>query len=229
MGGQAPDRLGRLEVLGAWLGLWTPPRDAVVPPVPWKAIVIGAVVLVVIVGAAAAVFLPGVADDRQAAREREQRAAAERHAATLASADREQRPRRGRARADPGDGASAARRTAARRALMASAESRIGVDAHARTDRRIRGVDCEPFPRRLDDADPAAELGRAAAAYNCVAVTARFESGASETGKGVIGIPFRLVAHFDRGSFTWCRIVPLGDRDRLAHPLPRACRLATRS
>lgn len=229
MGGQPPDRLGRFEVLGAWLGLWTPPRDAVVPPVPWKAIVIGAVVLVVVVGAAAAIFLPGVADDRQAAREREQRAAAERHAATLASADREQRPRRGSGQADLGAGAAAARRIATRHALLASAKSRIGVDAHARTKRRIRGVDCEPFPRRLDGADPAAELAHAAAAYNCVAVTARFESGASETGKGVIGIPFRLVAHFDSGRFTWCRIVPLGDRDRLAHPLPRACRLASPS
>jgi hypothetical protein len=110
--------------------------------------------------------------------------------------------------------------------LLASAQSRIGVDAHARTGRRIRGVDCEPFPRRLDDADPGEDLSRPAAAYSCVAVTARFESGASEAGKGIIGVPFRLVAHFARGSFTWCRIVPLGDRDRLAHPLPRACRLA---
>ena len=31
-------RLGRLEVLGAWLGVWTPPRGAVVPPVPWRPI-----------------------------------------------------------------------------------------------------------------------------------------------------------------------------------------------
>ena len=153
MGGQPPDRLGRLEVLGAWLGLWTPPRDAVVPPVPWKRIVIGAVVLLVVVGAAAAVFLPGVADDRQAAREREQRAAAARHAATLASADREQRPRRGRGQADPGDRAAAERRTAARRALLASAESRIGVDAHARTGtahprRRLRAVPAQARRRR---------------------------------------------------------------------------------
>ena len=44
----------------------------------------------------------------------------------------------------------------------------------------------------------ARSCARRAAAYNCVAVTARFESGASKTGKGVIGIPFRLVAHFEQ-------------------------------
>jgi hypothetical protein len=41
----------------------------------------------------------------------------------------------------------------------------------------------------------------------------------------VIGIPFRLVADFDRGRYAFCRVVPLSDRDRLAHPLPDACRL----
>jgi hypothetical protein len=225
-GAQPPDRLGRLEVLGAWLGLWTPPRDAVVPPVPWRRIAVGTVALVVVAGAAAAIFLPGVAHDRRAARERDQRAAAERYAATLASADREQRPRQGRGRADPGDAATAGSRTAARSALLASAESLISLDAGDRTSRRIRGVDCEPFPRTLGHTNPAADLSRAAAAYDCVAVTARFDRG-SGAGKGIIGIPFRLIAHFDRGRFAWCRIVPLADRDRLSHPLPRACRLAS--
>ena len=228
MGGEAPERLGRLEVLGAWLGIWTPPRDAVVPPVPWRAIVVGSVAIVVVVGAAAAVFLPGIVEDRQAADRREQRAAAERYAATLASADREQRARAGRGQADPGEGAAEGRRTAARSALLASAETLIGRDARARTGRRIRGVDCEPFPRTLDKTPPAADLSRAAAAYNCVAVTARFDQGSAEAGQGIIGIPFRLVARFAGGSFAWCRIVPLADRDRLSHPLPRACRLTSR-
>src|SRR3712207_7944463 len=29
-------RLSRWEVLGAWLRLWTPPREVEVPPVPWR-------------------------------------------------------------------------------------------------------------------------------------------------------------------------------------------------
>src|SRR4051812_20957085 len=34
-------KLGRWETLGAWLHVWTPHRDAEVPPVPWRTITIG--------------------------------------------------------------------------------------------------------------------------------------------------------------------------------------------
>jgi hypothetical protein len=157
------------------------------------------------------------------ARQREDRAEAARRAASLALVDREQRPRRGRGRRDPSaDGP--ARRAQARTALVSEAQSAIAHDADARSSRRIRGVDCEPFPRVLDGPSPTKDLSRAAAAYGCVAVTARFDSSATSQG-GVIGVPFRLVVHFDSGRYAWCRIVPLSDRDRLSHPLPEACRL----
>jgi len=222
------DRLGPLEVVGAWLGLWTPPRDAVVPPVPWRAIVPAAVVLLAALAAAAVFVLPGVADDREAARLAQQRAEAERRADFLASVDREQRPRRGRGRPDPGRGAPAARRTAARGALMTAAESGIALDARGRSDKPVRGVDCEPFPRSPGRPRPVADLARPAAAFDCVAVTSRFGSRSAPGGRGVIGMPFRLVVHFDRGRFAWCRIVPLSDRDRLSRLLPSACRLRPR-
>jgi hypothetical protein len=225
MGGRRPGGLGRLEILGAWLRIWTPPRDAVVPPVPWRAIVAGAVVLLAAGVAAAALLLPHVADERRQAREREQRAEAQRHAEFLASVDREQRPRGGRGRPDPGAGAAPARRRSARNALLASAKSGISLDARRRTRRRVRGVDCTPFPGSLAATTPTAELSRRAAAYQCVAVSARFGRKALPGGRGIIGTPFRLVLRFPTGRYAWCRIVPLGDRDRLSHPLPPACRL----
>jgi hypothetical protein len=40
---RGPTELGPLQVVGAWLGLWTPPRDAVVPPVPWRRLLLGIV------------------------------------------------------------------------------------------------------------------------------------------------------------------------------------------
>jgi hypothetical protein len=204
----------RIEILGAWLGLWTPPRGEAVPPVPWRAIAIAAVALVAALGTAAALVLPGVGANRHAAREREQRADAARHAAFLASVDREQRPRVGHGRP--------ARSVPARRALLAAASSGIERDARHRTPKRILGVECEPFPRTVGGTDPVTDLSRAAAAFDCVAVTARLPGG------GIIGISFRLVARFDRGRYAWCRIIPLGDEDRLTHPLPEACRLRAR-
>lgn len=185
----------------------------------------GGALLAALLGVAATLVLPRLAEDRERAHEREQRAEARRHAAFLASVDREQRPRRGRGEPDPGAGTAAPRRTRARMTLVGSAQSRIAVDARRRTRRRIRGVDCEPFPETIREVAPAADLARPAAAYGCVAVTARFGNGARRGPAGVIGIPFRLIVDFERGRFAWCRIVPLSDRDRLTHPLPRACRL----
>lgn len=206
-----------METLGAWLGVWTPPREAEVPPVPWRKIVIGGAVLVVVLGVAAALIVPRVTDTKEQARERERRAASERRAEFLAMVDREQAPRTGRGPLDRG-------RVRERAALLAAAETAIADDARRRTDREIRGTECEPFPRSLRRADPVEQLSRRAAAYDCVAVTARFRQG-DERREGLIGIPFRLVVRFADGRYAWCRIVPLGDRDRLTHPLPDACRL----
>lgn len=200
-----------MEILGAWLGLWTPPRGEVVPPVPWRAIVAGAVALAVVLGVAAALVLPGVAADRRAARERDERAQAREHAQTLATVEREQRPRVRRG--------APARTVAARRRAMSAASAAIAHDASARTPKRVLGVECERFPRTIGGTDAVDDLTRAAGLYDCTAVTARLPGG------GIIGMGFRLVQHFDRGGYAWCRVVPLGDQDRLSHPLPAACRL----
>jgi hypothetical protein len=207
MGRRAPDRLSRWEVVGAWLRLWTPPREVVVPPVPWRWVAVGGAVLLAAVVAGTVVLL-NAESDRDAAARRAARAAAQRHAAFLESVDRRQAPQRGRGPADPGTGAA---RLPARRQLLRAAEADIAAAAGRRS------VDCAPFPRTLDTTPPVADLARPAATYDCIAVTSRFAAGA-------IGKPFRLVVRFDRGRYAFCRIVPLGDRDRLSHPLPDACR-----
>jgi hypothetical protein len=214
-------RLGRLEVLGAWLGVWTPPREAVVPPVPWRPIAAAAALLAVALLAGAALLVPGILDDRERAGDRAREAAQRRHAQALAAADREQRPRTGRGAVDPGAGAADARRLRARTALLGVAQEALRDDAAARGDGRIKGIDCEPFPRGSAPRPPVEDLAVERARYQCVAVTSRFGEGDQ---RGVIGIPFRLVADFAAGRYAFCRVVPLSDRDRLTHPLPRACR-----
>src|SRR5688572_9993436 len=67
-------KLSRWEVLGAWLRLWTPPRDVDVPPVPWRLVGIGAAVLVVLGVLVVAVGIPEVRDHNRAADERERAA-----------------------------------------------------------------------------------------------------------------------------------------------------------
>ena len=215
-------RLGRLEILGAWLGVWTPPREAAVPPVPWRWIAGGAAALAIALLAAAALLVPGILDDRDRAGDRAREAAQQRHEQALLAADREQRPRTGSGAADPGAGAPAADRTRARAALLAGAHRALRRDAAGRGDGRVRGLDCEPFPRGSAPRPPVGDLTKAEAVYQCIAVTSSFDAGEGE--RGVIGIPFRLVADFAEGRYAFCRVVPLSDRDRLTHPLPAACR-----
>ena len=215
-------RLGRLEVLGAWLRVWTPPRGATVPPVPWRALAVAGALLAAGLIAAAVLLLPGITERRERADDRARAAAQRLHAEALAAADREQQPRTGSGTADPGATAPAERRLRARRALLAEARAALQADAAVRGAGRVRGLDCEPFPRGSAPRPPVRDLGRPAAVYQCVAVTSRFGEGTEQ--EGVIGIPFRLVADFARGRYAFCRIVPLSDRDRLAHPLPAACK-----
>jgi hypothetical protein len=197
---RAADRLGPLQLMSAWLGLWTPPRDVDVPPAPWRALVAGATVLVLAVGVAAALLLPRLAEKRAAQRERESRAAAQRHREFLATVDREQRPRHARGRAEHA-ALPRARRVAARRALLAAAETGILRDARGRAERPIRGVECSPFPRTLDEVLPTADLTRRAATFDCIAVTSRFGSAGGQD--GIIGMPFRLLVDFRRGRYAF--------------------------
>ena len=215
-------RLGRLEVLGAWLGVWTPPRGAAVPPVPWRAIAVAGAVLGVALLVGAALLVPSIVGTRERADERAREAAQRRHAQALETADREQRPRTGRGAIDPGAEASDTRRLRARTALLTIAQVGLREDAAGRGAGRIQGLDCEPFPRGSAPRPPVEDLSVKRAQYQCVAVTSRFGEGDQ---RGVIGIPSRLVADFAAGRYAFCRVVPLSDRDRLAHQLPDACRL----
>jgi len=219
---QGPVPLSGWELLGAWLQVWTPPRGAVIPPVPWRRLVWLAAALIAAATLIAVLVVPGMARDRAAAQERERRAQIAHHSAFLASVDRAQTARYGRGKRDPGAGALDATRMARRAALVSAAGSTIRSDAATATDKPIRNVVCEPFPRTLDTVAPSDDLSRTTAGYDCTAVTASINSSA--TGSGLIGIPFRLVVRFSTGTFAWCQIVPLGDRDRLSHPLPSACR-----
>src|ERR687896_2376362 len=93
-GEKATRRASVLERVGAWLRIWTPPRDVEVPPVPVRKLVLGGLALLVVAGAATAVVAPRIDDSKDAraaaeARERDQRRAAERERIRV-----EQRPRR---------------------------------------------------------------------------------------------------------------------------------------
>src|SRR5689334_31268 len=106
------------EILGAWLHIWVPPRDAVVPPIPWRKIAIGTGIGVVVVGIALAILIPRIDTSK---REYAAQKAAEKRAAVAqnrARITRSQAPHTGDASSLlPPAGASAA--------VVAGAKSRL--------------------------------------------------------------------------------------------------------
>jgi type II secretory pathway pseudopilin PulG len=223
---QAPPRLSRFEIVGAWLHVWTPPRDAALPPVPWRRIGIVAAIVAVVLGALAAWLVPRI--DRAKRREA---AAEQRQLAALSAGERrrlvrDQRLHAGRASALPADPA------AAQRTVLADLERAITADARARTAAgtlagHILTTTCAPFSRGPVHVAPPPTA--AAAGYECTAVTGEIPRS-TRNPAGAIGYPFWARVDFRRGTFQWCEVnLPPGERGiggaAAAVALPPACNL----
>ena len=219
------------EVVGAWLHIWTPPRDVVIPPVPRRAVDIGLGVVVVLLGLLAFVALPALdgARDRDAARE--QRADDARHAAERVQITREQRAQTGAAptlRAV--SGAPAASRIAARTALLDRVQLVIARDAKARVrtgelEGRVGKVSCDP----VAGAPALNDLEALRGAFDCFVPTTEITS-TSQSPSGSIGYPFRAVLDWSAFTFAFCRVHQIAGERELPDPrrvvhLPAACRL----
>lgn len=171
------------EVLGAWLRIWTPPRDVVVPPLPRRAAAVAAAGLALLAGLVLLFVVPAVDDAKRRGAAQEARRSA---AAARAEAVRLRRDQR----------ATTARLAAG--ALVPQVAARIQRDARARLQagelegRGIRGVDCEaPEP---------ASRGRLS--LQCVAVTL---DRSRDKRPLKMGYPFVAVVSADRRRVTWCK------------------------
>src|SRR3954447_25939691 len=132
-GGEMQRRASIFEIVGAWLHLWTPPRDVDIPPVPWRKLAIWTGVAIVVVGAALAVLVPRIDSAKESRAAKEAAAAAHARAANRARIVAEQRPRHGSAAAlKPTSDASASEQAAARTALVHHVEQAVFADSRAR-------------------------------------------------------------------------------------------------
>jgi hypothetical protein len=66
-------RASRWEILGAWLHLWTPPRDVEIPPVPWRSVALLGLGVVVAVAAIIVFVAPALDSAKQRDAAAEQR------------------------------------------------------------------------------------------------------------------------------------------------------------
>src|SRR3954447_6164851 len=158
-----PTRLSRFEILGAWLHVWTPHRDAEVPPVPVRRILVWTLAGLVVLGIAAVIAVPAIRDAKRRGDERDARALAAARARERRAIERAQVPHRGHARRPRGLAArSAAARLRLRSALLRASEAAVLADTRHRVTTgdlrdRVRTVRCRRFPPASDPRAPGAE------------------------------------------------------------------------
>ena len=188
-------RASRWEILGAWLRIWTPPRDVDVPPVPRRAAALLAGLCVAAIAIGVAVVAPAIdrAKQRDAASERRRAAAATR--AERARLRFDQRAQTARA-TQAARLYAAGREDAALAALVRHVRTSVARDMRVRVaagefDVPVRAVRCR---RRAG-----AELPRVRLA--CLAVT-------SQTPRLRVGQPFRVAASLREGRYAWCHENP---------------------
>ena len=195
-----PGRLGRFEKVGAWLGIWTPPRDVVVPPPPWGKLALCAVGVLALVAGVVALAGPPIERGKAERSASERRRAAAVEEARRRRLAREGRPRSGSGR-PPAGPLSRAGELRARRALVGDLEHAITRDARSRVrtgelDGPVLATECEinPPSRRRVERDPEAR----GSDYDCLAVTRR-----DRDGRFSVGYSFDASVDYRHFRFRW--------------------------
>jgi hypothetical protein len=204
-------RASRMETLGAWLGLWTPPRDCEVPPVPWRKVALGAAALVALVVLAAVVVAPAIDEGKRETATAERAAAERRAAARRERLAVEQRARTGRLTV-----------LAPRTRAVALVEAAIGRDAKARFGTAGAPAACDEAPGE----DPTAPR----VVFDCSATVREIRgAGEQEGARGSLAIPYRASLDFAARRYAFCKTNPPPAEQAIPDPrsvaeLPAVCR-----
>ena len=188
-------RATRWEILGAWLRIWTPPRDVEIPPIPWRAVALIAGAIAVVTVAGILLVTPALDRTKQRTAASEQRRLAASAKATRARLRYDQRVQRARAPSVARLYRSG-RQAAARAELLRHAGVSVRRDARARVaagefDVPVRSVRCRPAP--------GGELPRVL--LSCLAVT-------TENAQVRVGQPFLAAGSLRDGRYAWCHQNP---------------------
>jgi len=207
-------KASRWEILGAWLRIWTPPRDVEIPPVPRRAAAVVAALCIAAVAVGITVIAPAIDRTKQRDAAREARRDATFRRQELARLTADQRPHM--ARAPRAARLHAAGRVAqARAALLADVRTNVARDARARVaagtlEGPVRDVRCRYRP------GAAGTRVRLA----CLAIS-------SETAVVRLGQPFVVAGSLRDGRYAWCHENPRpaegASGTDLAVELPAAC------
>jgi hypothetical protein len=218
-GGETVRRANVLEVVGAWLHIWVPPRDVEIPPVPWRKLAIGTGIGVVLLGVALAIMIPRIDAGKNSRAEQDAATRARAQVQNKARIRREQTPHHGAALdLKPAAGASAGQRTAARAQLVTRLEDDVMADAR---DRAAQGL-IRPV------AGPASCQPSRGDGGTFGVLEARRIERTARTASGAIGYPFRAVIDYRHFTYNWCKVEGIPGEMMIPDPnklvaLPKAC------
>jgi type II secretory pathway pseudopilin PulG len=199
----APKSLSRWEIVGAWLHVWTPPRDADVPPVPRRKLALGAVALAGLVALTLALVVPPLQTGKRKGAEeraREEAVAVAREAARLRK-----------------DQAVHVRIVPAGADLVAALENAVNADAKARAragklDGPVLSTACDPATRYVIQF-PASRV------YKCFVKTTTGHAGVLPGDQFGTGYPFVATIYTRTRRIAWCKENPRPDEKTRGHKL----------
>jgi len=187
--------LSRWEIAGAWLHIWTPPRDAQVPELPRRKLALWGLALAAAVGVALALIIPPL---ERGKREGAAKRAREQAAAVAAEAKRLRTDQRLHLQTVPA-GAD----------LVDSLESAIDADARARVragtmSGPVIGTACDPATENVIRF-PQSRV------YKCFVKTSTGHQGVLEGDQFGTGYPFVATIYETKRRIAWCKENPRPD------------------
>jgi hypothetical protein len=193
------DRARWWEVAGAWLRIWTPPKDVEVPPVPTRKLAAWGAVLAIVVGLGLVLLMPAL----RATRERHTRAADAEHRAAVTAAERRLRVTQRVHGTHVGPGGYAALLPKLERAITRDAKARAA--AHELPGNVVE-TRCRPVRK-------AAAVYPTSRVYKCTALSPATALAVRS------GYPFVATIFARRGKLTWCRYSATPGEGSSFHPL----------
>lgn len=202
-GSDTQPRLTRWEIVGAWLHVWTAPKGVEVPPIPWRKLAIGFVLLAIVVGIGLALIIPPL---QKGKREGAARVAREQAAAVAAEVKRLTADQKLHTAIAP---AGADLVKALDRAITADAKARV---ARGTLQGSIVGTRCD-IAGRYAVRYPHSQV------YKCLASTGNFKGEGKDVLAG--GYSFVATIYTNTRKLAWCKENPQpGEKTRghgLAH------------
>jgi hypothetical protein len=179
-----------------------------IPPRARKPAAFAGGILLAAVAVALVLSIPAITESKDERAAGDARAQREHDALRTAQLRAELRLREGRGPA--ARGLTGAEAIDTRKALVAQMTADVKADALSRVQsgeftQSVVRVECERFPRRVGNHDPALDPGARTGRYSCLAITA--DAPRSDTqNPSSIGYPYRAMVHFGPGRFAYCKI-----------------------